>query len=129
MREVSGKHPCDKRRPLSAIASQFPDVDFSTVTEEEDLLYNDSVRESVEETKVRCQQFLAWLKDREEREVVLVSHSAFLRVLLQQAVNVTPSNRGENFNNCELRSFVFHMPKEDEKEEEKVVVDGEEEGA
>lgn len=35
-REAHGGHPCDQRRPISVIAKEFPQVDFSQVATDED---------------------------------------------------------------------------------------------
>lgn len=38
-REHIGKNPCDRRRPTSEYRAMFPGVDFSCITEEEDVLW------------------------------------------------------------------------------------------
>jgi len=71
-------------------------------------------------------KFLAFLKGREEREVVLVTHSAFLRVFLQQVIKVVPEEDGKWFSNCEMRSFIVRLDCEDDEVEREEEGDGEE---
>ena len=119
VREVTGEHPCDKRRPMREVRQDFPNVDFSSVSSEEDDMYLEDRRETDEEASVRCEAFLTWLGGREEVEVVVVTHSAFLRVLLQKTTLCVPSARALWYKNCEMRTFSLEAPhNEDEGKEE-----------
>lgn len=85
---------CDQRRAISEIASEFGDaVDFSICDIDEDYIWNeyetrlgpnyDDHRESAELHVVaqRGRQFFQWLQGRPEQNVVVCTHSAFLRCL------------------------------------------------
>ena len=71
-------HVCDKRRSLSSGRLDFPAVDWSACTAEEDPLFDDSRRESKEQVGERIYGFLMWLKDREEEHVAVATHSGWL---------------------------------------------------
>lgn len=88
-------YACDRRRVLSDIQSDHGDeVDFSHVNDHEDAIWNhydellgkdhDGTRESAQLYKVaeRGRGFLQWLQARDEEEVVVCSHEAFLRCIL-----------------------------------------------
>lgn len=84
----------DRRRPLSHISAEYPQVDFSDTEHEHDKLwyaYNerlgldwDSIRESAELHKVaeRGRSFWKYLAKRSEEKVIVCTHSAFLRCTL-----------------------------------------------
>lgn len=85
---------CDQRRVISELQQDHPKVDFSHVKVHKDELWNSydmmlghdhsGHRESAQLYKVaeRGREFLHWLKGREETEVVVCSHEAFLRCIL-----------------------------------------------
>lgn len=87
-------YACDRRRVISEIQADHPEVDFSHVEQHEDEIWNyydkllgkdyDGTRESAHLYKVaeRGGIFLQWLKEREEEEIVVCSHEAFLRCIL-----------------------------------------------
>lgn len=142
-------YACDRRRPLSHIREEFPTVDFSHVEHEDDAIWNeyiarvgldwDAHRESAELYRVadRGRTFLAWLSQRNEANIVVCTHSAFLRCILswghqggvQSIMDQTLDDRqapgpdvpvlgygGDNnferqmradYENCELRSFAI----------------------
>jgi broad specificity phosphatase PhoE len=87
-------HTCDRRRPLTDIAAEYPEVDFSEVPVNEDGIWNsykerlgsdwDEMRESAELHRVadRGRSFWGYLSKRSEQEVIVCTHSAFLRCTL-----------------------------------------------
>jgi len=118
-------YACDRRRVISDIASDHPEVDFSHVDHHEDEIWNhydrllgkdhDEHRESAELFKVaeRGRSFLQWLQGRDEEEVVVCSHEAFLRCILNWGqhggVPLMPEqnldNRGEDAEDVALFRF------------------------
>ena len=113
LREQSGSHPCDRRRPKSELAKLFPNVDFDQIESELDPLYpkyGNSVREPDEAVAVRGSQFLQWLASRSEREIIIVTHSAYLRQLLGKGkvIDVEDSSP-ETFANCEMRTYSISL--------------------
>mmetsp|Transcript_19852 Transcript_19852/g.24496 ORF Transcript_19852/g.24496 Transcript_19852/m.24496 type:complete len:285 (+) Transcript_19852:147-1001(+) len=81
VREEQGVHICDKRRPKSSQAMEFPQVDFSLLEDEEDMLFRDDRRETKMEIGERIYTFLEWLERRNEKNVGIVSHSGWLMTI------------------------------------------------
>lgn len=108
-REAHGGHPCDRRRPISAIRKEFPRVDFSLVETDADTWHNPDRRETVREVSVRCDKMLAILRGRPERNLVVVSHGVFLETLLNRCALACTDDavKLRRFENCELRSIVL----------------------
>ena len=74
-REHIGKNPCDRRRKTSEYRGMFPGVDFSCVTEEEDVLWG-TMNESNEMMCERAHRFMEWVMRRPEQHIAVVTHSA-----------------------------------------------------
>ncbi|KAK9983128.1 hypothetical protein SO802_032653 [Lithocarpus litseifolius] len=110
-RERLGVNPCDKRRSITEYRLLFPAVDFSLIENNDDILWTPGIRERDEEVAARGQKFLKWLWTRKEKEIAIVSHSAFLSQTLSAFGNdCHPSVKSEictHFANCELRSVVI----------------------
>jgi broad specificity phosphatase PhoE len=108
-REAHGGHPCDQRRPISVIRPEFPHVDFSGVETDEDTWHNPDRRETVREVSNRCDKFLAVLRARPERNLVVVSHGVFLETLLNRCglTCTDESIKNRRFENAEMRSVVI----------------------
>ena len=105
-REAMGVHPCDKRRSITDYRTLFPAIDFSLIENDEDVLWEPHVREANESVAARGMKFIDWLWTREEKEIAIVSHSAFF----DQTLNMYSKECqevGKHFANCELRSMVL----------------------
>ena len=86
---------CDGRRPLSTIALEFPSVDFTSLEHDSDEIWDRYVRTlgpverhgDVRETgdlpalAARARAAISWLWTRPEKDIIVVSHCAFLRHL------------------------------------------------
>ena len=110
LREQTGAHPCDRRRPKSELSVKHPHVDFSQVMDELDPLYWNypTSREPSEEVSKRCRDLLRWVLASDYEELVIVTHSAYLRhllAILSPEANQDPQSM-DHFKNCELRSLV-----------------------
>ncbi|WIA10112.1 hypothetical protein OEZ85_010319 [Tetradesmus obliquus] len=109
-REHLGVHPCDKRSSFSELAAEYPAVDFSLLSDEEDVLWQAGHRETKEEIKARGLAFMAQLLARPERNIAVVSHSSFLHFMMTnyggQASMTVQGELHRWFENCELRSIV-----------------------
>ena len=77
-REENGVHVCDKRRPTSLQAQEFPMVDFSLLETEEDVIFRHDRRETKLELGERIYKFFEWLSTRPEKHVAVASHSGWL---------------------------------------------------
>ncbi|KAG7379080.1 hypothetical protein PHYPSEUDO_009088 [Phytophthora pseudosyringae] len=81
-REVFDCYSFDKRRPLSEIQHKFPDVDFSQMKDEDDVLWSPTHHETEDEIHARARNFLSELFDAvPERYVVVVSHVCFIQAV------------------------------------------------
>ena len=106
VREQTGAHPCDRRRSITEQKADFPHVDFSLIEDDVDPLYckYESVREPSEEVAKRVNAFWHWIASRKEKNIAVVTHSAYLRHFKW------PTSDASAFANCELRSIVYQFP-------------------
>jgi broad specificity phosphatase PhoE len=86
VREETGVHVCDQRRPTSRQRAEFPQIDFSLLTTEEDPLFSHDRRETKLQVAHRVYRFLEWLADRPEQHVAVVGHSGWLLTLFNAIV-------------------------------------------
>lgn len=109
LREMSGSHPCDRRRPILDLKSSFPHVNFSLTVHNEDPLYYAQVgRESPESVTKRQRDFFTWLSERSEGEILIVSHSAYFHNLFQNVLDgdlALEDGRCGVFKNCEMKTY------------------------
>lgn len=78
VREETGVHVCDKRRPTSRQAMEFPMVDFNLLDTEEDAIFREDRRETKMELGARIYSFFEWLSSIPESHVAVASHSGWL---------------------------------------------------
>lgn len=114
LREMSGSHPCDRRRPILELKSLFPHVDFSLTVHNEDPLYFSQVgRESQESVTKRQRDFFTWLAARSEGEILVVSHSAYFHNMFANVLDADLALEGGKcgvFKNCEMKSYCISFP-------------------
>ena len=108
VREETGVHVCDKRRPTSQQAAEFPMVDFSLLNDEEDRIFEHDRRETKAELTGRIYKFFEWLESREEKVVGISSHSAWLLAVFNANLQADESLKGW-FQTGELRSVVLEF--------------------
>lgn len=110
LREVTGMHPCDRRLPIHDHAESHPHVDFSLIEDVHDPIYQKytdaGTREPDEHVMSRCEDFLSFLKTRTESEIVVCTHSAYLRVLFNKVFADQAPEDQAKYKNCEIRSYV-----------------------
>lgn len=79
-RETLGVCPCDQRKAMRDKVINYPQVDFSGIKDEEDVLWTAEHRESDTEIEVRALKFLNevyW--NHQDDRITVVSHSGFSR--------------------------------------------------
>jgi broad specificity phosphatase PhoE len=112
LREMMGVHTCDARNPLADVRRDFPQLCLSElekqgVPEIDD--FNPTEREDSKAVCARAHDLLLWLRARSEREVALVTHSAFLFTMLNAVVESDAAAAGEGirawFETGELRTI------------------------
>jgi len=115
VREENGVHVCDKRRPTSRQAKEFPMVDFALLETEEDEMFKNSRRETKMEVGDRVYSFMEWFSQRCETHVGLVSHSGWLLTAFNGVCECDEKLKGW-FHTGEMRSckleFIRNCKKE-----------------
>ena len=106
LREQTGAHPCDRRRDISEQTVNFPHVDFSFIQSNIDPLYSiyGTEREPSEDVMKRVEEFWRFISLRKEKNIAVVTHSAFLNHFSW------PAGENGHFKNCEMRSYSFQFP-------------------
>jgi broad specificity phosphatase PhoE len=88
VREETGVHVCDKRRPVTRQRAEFPQIDFTLLeTDDDDPLFQDDRRESKLQVAQRIYEFMEWLAQRPEKYVAVNSHSGWLLTLFNGVVS------------------------------------------
>jgi broad specificity phosphatase PhoE len=103
-REENGVHLCDKRRPTSHQAREFPMFDFSLLETEEDTIFLPDRRETKTEVGERIYKFMNWLSTRPETHVGIASHSAWLMTVFNGVVECSDPSLQKWFHTGEMRS-------------------------
>ncbi len=103
VREQSGLHPCDRRNSIKDQSSMFPLVDFNEIVSDEDPIYDlyPGIREPEDDVMARALKAIEYIITREEKEIIVVSHSSYLSKLLQTF------NIHKQFQNAEVASYVI----------------------
>lgn len=86
-REETGVHACDQRRPTSQQRAEFPQIDFSLLKAEDDVIFNPQQRESKLQVAERIYSFLEWLGTRPESHVGVTSHSGWLLTMFNAVLD------------------------------------------
>lgn len=108
--EIGGVHVCDRRRALGELRKDFPMVDYSAASvAEDDPLWSETERESPRALAARGYEFMLWLRGRQERDIVVAAHSAWLFALLNAVVDCEDDGARRWFATGEMRSFVFRF--------------------
>merc|ERR1712054_511618 len=90
------------------IKADFPKVDWSHIVDEDDPLWTEE-RESSQVLADRAYSFMMWLRTRPEKEVAVVTHSAWLFNLLNTTVECEDQELAQWFLTGELRSVVLEF--------------------
>jgi broad specificity phosphatase PhoE len=110
VREEHGVHVCDQRRSGKRQALEFPHVDFSLLSTDEDTLWRPDHRETKIEVADRVYEFLVWLSTRPEQHVGVASHSAWLLTLFNACMDCQNDPKLLDwFQTGELRSVVLEF--------------------
>ena len=114
-REELGLLVGNKRRPLSSIKRDHPFIDFSPIEHDEDVLwdeYGTTRRETLLEKSKRIYEFLVdFVQEREEKEIAIVCHSAYLFTLLNAVMDIEEEDLRYWFLTSEVRSMRVRFEK------------------
>lgn len=107
-REELGLLVGNKRRPIREIKDDYPEIDFSEIEHDEDVLwegYGDR-RETLLEKSERIYNFLTeYVRSRPEEEIAIVCHSAYLFTLLNAVMDIEDEELRSWFLTSEVRSL------------------------
>jgi len=98
----------NKRRPISEIEEDYPEIDFSLITHDKDFLWNTNGnrREPLLEKVDRIYDFLTeYVMKRDEREIAVFTHSAYLFTMLNAVVSIEEEALRTWFLTSEVRSL------------------------
>jgi broad specificity phosphatase PhoE len=113
LREETGVHVCDQRRPASRLCRDFGSHFDFRLLPEGDTMFDASRRETKEEVGTRAYQFLEWLEARPEQHVAVSSHSAWLLTLLNGVCDCVDDDDDRSvtgwFQTGEMRSVEMHF--------------------
>ena len=114
-REELGLLVCNKRRPLSETIREFPLVDFSLTSGEEDLLWQPDERESPVDKSKRIYSFLInYIRHRPEKEIAVVGHSAYFFNMCNAVLDCGDDDELASwFGTSEIRSMVLSFSQEE----------------
>lgn len=105
IREQSGLHPCDNRFNIDVHQQHYQHVDFRLIDSNEDPIFKlYFLREPRAKVAERAHDFLHFLKSTPESNMIVVTHSAFLRTMFNQLLHCDEDDK-IGYKNCELRSY------------------------
>ena len=107
LREETGLFPCDRRNTKTYYEQKYPMVDFSRIEESDPLYYKYIFRERKADVQFRCDEVLKQIRQLQDNEIVIVSHSAFLMQLLTKLLRsgkIISANQTLSFKNAECKS-------------------------
>lgn len=107
-REELGLLVGNKRRSISEIKFDHPNIDFSPIEHDEDVLWENygDRRETLLEKSERIYEFLAdYVRNRPEKEIAIVCHSAYLFTLLNAVMDIEEEDLRYWFLTSEVRSM------------------------
>ncbi|CAH0475497.1 unnamed protein product [Peronospora belbahrii] len=101
----TAKHFFSRVRFTIQLKLKFPDVDFSAIKDEEDMLWTPTHRETDEEMQARAKRFLVELFQKiPEQRIAVVTHSVFM-----ESINAAILGVRMHPANCEVFPFVLEV--------------------
>eukprot|EP00746_Dinoflagellata_sp_MGD_P034187 gnl/MRDRNA2_/MRDRNA2_181618_c0_seq1.p1 gnl/MRDRNA2_/MRDRNA2_181618_c0~~gnl/MRDRNA2_/MRDRNA2_181618_c0_seq1.p1 ORF type:complete len:246 (+),score=58.22 gnl/MRDRNA2_/MRDRNA2_181618_c0_seq1:170-907(+) len=103
LREVAGAFDCERRRPLSVLAEEFPNVEFGFCSQD-DLLWTQYYRDAMKQSVARGVQALEVIMARPEKTLAIVSHGAFMATAVFSSPHPQMKSTSEPPRyNCEMK--------------------------
>ncbi|GAB5353514.1 hypothetical protein AAMO2058_000042400 [Amorphochlora amoebiformis] len=102
IREHTGAHRCDERRPLREIKKEFPLVDFTRIKDEKDTMFGPE-REHMKYLLNRAYDFMVDLAKRDEKVVAICSHSTWLLAVFACLLDIQEPEFRQWFKTGEMR--------------------------
>lgn len=93
-------YPCHKRKSISKKKSQYKFVNFNQITNDDDFMYlKFAGNEPKTNVNARCKWFVRWLKNRKEKNILVITHGNFLLPMF----DIIDAENKNFFSNCEIR--------------------------
>lgn len=109
---IKGMHPCDRRRTIALQKKDYPRIDFSNIISDKDPIYSSyTFREPETHCALRGKDFLEYLFTLDEKEVIVVTHSGFLKCLFKYVLKTQSAKEDGRFSNCQMKSFIVTSEK------------------
>jgi len=71
-----GEDTCNKRSSLVSLKNKYPKIEFN-LDSDEDTLWTQDYRESIDELEQRLYKMIKYLQDRKEKNIAIVGHSSY----------------------------------------------------
>ncbi|KAL7542038.1 hypothetical protein ACHAXR_011462 [Thalassiosira sp. AJA248-18] len=116
-REELGLLMGNKRRSIDDIQADYPEIDFTDIEHNEDVLWDEygDRRETLLEKSERIYEFLTeYVRQRSEKEISIVCHSAYLFTLLNAVMDIDDEQLRSWFLTSEVRSLQMTFIDKDE---------------
>lgn len=115
VRERNGTHPCDKRRSVSELRADFPELDVSSIEASEEDPSWTPAREPMEDLIRRAEEMLTVLKDRPEQHIAVTTHNDWLQaLLLHSRLRASDPSLRIKFSNAEWLPLVLTWSHDDD---------------
>ena len=98
----------NKRRPITEIREDYPEIDFLEILHDADVKWEEygDRRETLLEKSERIYEFLTeYVRQRPEREIAIVCHSAYLFTLMNAVMDIEDEGLRSWFLTSEVRSL------------------------
>tara|TARA_Y100001970_G_scaffold197655_1_gene240441 strand:+ start:3004 stop:3633 length:630 start_codon:yes stop_codon:yes gene_type:complete len=92
-----GLQYCNMRSEKSKLQKNFPNINFSNLGSEQDLMWDRKNYETMDELNFRKKEVIKFIKTRSEKNIALVSHSSFLMNFLY---NYLDEDEDKELNHC-----------------------------
>ena len=94
--------PCHKRKYIEEKKRKYKFVNFNKITDNEDLMYKKfNGQEPKTNVISRCEWFVNWLKNRKEKNIMIITHGNFLFPMFTNVLTYIENKIF--FSNCEIR--------------------------
>jgi len=103
--EIGGAHTCDRRRTLTELSFEFPNVDYTCISSEKDPIWSPT-RESLLEVAERGCNLMEWLRNRPESTLAVFCHSTFLCGLFNAVLDISNETDRSWFETGEMRTMM-----------------------
>ena len=100
-----GLHTCNKRKPREELKKKFMSVDFSFLDSDQDLMWNPSKLETIDELLSRINRMYDFIEKKKLTNIALVGHNGFISMIKDQKFNYK-ENGDEELIHC----YPYHIP-------------------